>query len=242
MPTFKERLQWLFRMALMLFILTSVSFLSALTAMRFAIQGREVVMPDLVGQNVSDAHNDLLKRHLGLMVEDRVYSPEPVDAVVRQTPPAGVRVKTGEFAHVILSLGPQKVTIPKVQDASLRFAQIELLRNGLQLGEVASLYLPDGPADTIIRQDPAPGSTNVASPHVDLLVSLGPRPPAYVMPALGGLTLGEAEAKLNAGGMKLVKLTTQPATSDAHGVVVGQTPSPGTRIEPGASVELAVTE
>lgn len=242
MPTLKERLQWFFRMVLMVFILASVAFLSALTAMRFAIQGREVVMPDLVGQNASNARNTLLKRHLGLMVEDRVYDSEPVDAVVRQTPAGGIRVKAGEYAHVILSLGPQKVTIPKVQDASLRFAKIELLRNGLQLGEVASLYLPDGPVDTVIRQDPAPGSTNVASPHVDLLVSLGPRPSAYVMPALGGLNLGEAEAKINSGGMKLVKLTTTASTTGAHGVVAGQTPSPGARVELGTSVELDVAE
>jgi hypothetical protein len=38
--TLRDRLQWIFRMALLAFILTSVAFLSALTAMRFAIQGR----------------------------------------------------------------------------------------------------------------------------------------------------------------------------------------------------------
>ena len=226
----------------MLFILASVAFLSALTAMRFAIQGREVVMPDLVGQKASDAQEMLFNQRLGLLVEDRVYSPLPVDEVVRQSPAGGVRVKTGEEAHVILSLGPQKVTIPKVQDVSLRAAKIELLRNGLQLGEIASLYLPDGPPDAVIRQDPAPGSTNVASPHVDLLVSLGPRPSAYVMPALGGLTLGEAEAKLNVGGLKIAKLMTEPSSTIAHGIVVGQTPVPGSRVEPGAAVELQVTE
>jgi hypothetical protein len=37
-------------MALLLFILSSVAFLSALTAMRFAVQGREVPMPDVVGK------------------------------------------------------------------------------------------------------------------------------------------------------------------------------------------------
>jgi eukaryotic-like serine/threonine-protein kinase len=242
MPTFKERLQWFFRMALLLFILASVAFLSALTAMRFAIQGREVVMPNVVGQKVSDAQENLFKSRLGLIVEDRVYSSLAVDAVVRQSPAGGVRVKTGEYAHVILSLGPQKVTIPKVEDASLRAAKIELLRSGLQLGEVASLYLPDGPPDMVLRQDPASGSTNVASPHVDLLVSLGPRPAAYVMPPLGGLTLGEAEGKLNTGGLRITKLTTEPSSTVAHGIVVGQLPVPGSRVEPDAPVELQVTE
>lgn len=229
-------------MALMLFILTSVAFLSALTAMRFAIQGREVVMPDVTGQKLSDAQETLFKHHLGLTVEDRIYNPLPVDSIVRQSPAGGIHVKTGEDVHVILSLGPQRVTIPQLQDTSLRAAKIDLLRSGLQLGEVASLYLPEGPSDTVIRQDPPPGSANVASPHVDLLVSLGPRPTAYAMPALGGLPLGEAEAKLNAGGMHISKLTTEPSSTVAHGIVVGQSPIPGSRIEPGAGVELQVTE
>ena len=55
----KERLQWILRMALLLFILASVAFLSALTAMRFAIQGREVAMPDVVGKRPMEAQQIL---------------------------------------------------------------------------------------------------------------------------------------------------------------------------------------
>jgi hypothetical protein len=53
--TMAERLQWILRMALLLFVLSSVAFLSALTAMRFAVQGREVAMPDVVGKGAVPA-------------------------------------------------------------------------------------------------------------------------------------------------------------------------------------------
>ena len=49
---FRDRLEWIFRIALLAFILASVAFLSALTAMRLAIQGREVVMPNVVGRRI----------------------------------------------------------------------------------------------------------------------------------------------------------------------------------------------
>ena len=65
-----------------------------------------------------------------------------MDTVVRQSPPPNMRVKTGQNAHVVLSLGPQKVTIPQLNDRSLRAAQIELLRGGMQVGEISSVYLP----------------------------------------------------------------------------------------------------
>src|SRR5271170_2322686 len=169
--TFRERLEWVFRMALMLFILASVAFLSALLAVRFAIQGREVAMPDVLGKKAVEAQEMLGSRGIGIRVEDHVYSDLPVDEVVRQSPPGGMHVKVGQFAHVVLSLGPQKATIPLLEDRSLRAARIELLRGGMQIGEISSMYLPGASSDdTVLRQDPAPGKTDITSPHVNLLV------------------------------------------------------------------------
>ena len=141
----RERLHWIFRMALLLFILSSVAFLSALTAMRFAIQGREVAVPDVVGITATQAQKILQGHSLGMKVEDRMYSNLHVDAVVRQSPPPNMRVKTGQYAHVVLSLGPQKATIPPLKDLSLRGAQVELLRSGMQPGEITNAYVPGNP-------------------------------------------------------------------------------------------------
>jgi eukaryotic-like serine/threonine-protein kinase len=239
----RERLQWIFRMAVLLFILSSVAFLSALTAMRFAIQGREVAMPDIVGKRALTAQQVLHDRGVGMKVEDRIFSNLPVDTVLRQSPPPSMRVKTGQSAHVVLSLGPQKIQIPQLQDRSLRAAQVELLRGGMQLGEVSSAYLlGDEPADTVTEQDPAPGNTEVTGPHVDLLVSLGPRPAAYVMPELTGLPIGEAQSKLGSAGLRLSKLTPQPTTDSTAGTVVGQTPARGQRVDSNSTIELQVAE
>ena len=62
---FHERLQWLARVALMFFILASAAFLSAITVIRIAIQGREVIVPDVSGKNLSDAQVALHGRSLG---------------------------------------------------------------------------------------------------------------------------------------------------------------------------------
>jgi eukaryotic-like serine/threonine-protein kinase len=242
MATLKERVQWLFRMSLLMFILASVSFLSALTAMRFAIQGREVTMPDVVGKKAVEASQILQGRGVGLRVEDHIYSPLPVDSVVRQSPPGGMRVKIGQYAHVVLSLGPQKAVIPRLEERSLRAARIELLRSGMQVGEISSLYLPGWEEDTVLQQDPTPGNTDATSAQVDLLVALGARPPAYVMPELIGLSLAEAEAKLLPAKLKVAKITFAPAPGALHGIVVGQTPGHGARVEAGGEIEIQVAE
>lgn len=240
--TLRERLEWIVRMALLLFILSSVAFLSALTAMRFAIQGREVTMPNVVGTGAKQAEQVLRSRSLGMKVEDRVYSKLAVDAVVRQSPPPSTRVKTGQDGHVVLSLGPPSVSIPEVQDLSMRAAQVELLRSGMQLGEVSSVYLPDTQPDTVLQQDPTQGTTNVQGPHVDLLVSLGPRAAAFVMPDLSGLTVAEAESQLATAELKATKVTPVPTAQATVGTVINQVPSRGQRVDAKATVELEIAQ
>ncbi|HEV2615416.1 MAG TPA: PASTA domain-containing protein [Candidatus Acidoferrales bacterium] len=239
---FRERSEWVGRMALLIFVLASVAFLSAILTMRFAIQGREIVTPDVTRVTLSRAQAQLERRRLHLRVEDRIYSSLPPDTIARQSPPAGTRLKVGEWVHVVVSLGQQKVTIPQLDDRSFRAAQIELLSEGLQTGEVSSAYLPEFPTDVVLQQDPPAGSTNASSPHVDVLVSLGAQPPAYVMPGFEGLTLVEAEQRLSAAGLKVSKVTPLPLTGRPSGTVTSQLPLRGTRVEPGASVELQVAQ
>ena len=240
--TLRDRLQWFFRMSMIAFILGSVAFLSALTAVRFAIQGREVAMPDVVGMKVVQAQQTLQGRGVGMKVEDRIYNALPVDEVVRQSPAPGSRVKTGQYAHVMLSLGPQKATIPSLVDRSLRAARIELLRGGMQLGEISSAYLPVGQDDAVIQQEPAPGTSDLTSPHIDLLVSLGSRPAAYVMPEMVGLSLAEAESRLAGTGLRVSKFTLSPIPGTLHGTVASQNPARGSRVDSSATIELQLAE
>src|SRR5438477_5817258 len=183
---FRERIEWMLRMMLLVFILASAAFLSAITAMRIAIHGREVTMPNLVGKTVVEANTMLRSRGLMLRVADRVYSELPINAVVRQTPPAGLLMKVSQQAHVVLSLGQRQLQIPLLEGNSLRASRIVLLRAGLQVGEVSGVTMPTTPVDTVVIQNPKPGA-GAATPRVDVLVSQGTRETAYVMPHLTGL-------------------------------------------------------
>lgn len=238
--TFRERLEWLTRMVFLVFILASAAFLSAITAMRIAIHGREVSMPNLVGKGVTEASNDLRSRGLILRVADRVYSEQAINTVVRQTPSPGMLMKVSQQAHVVLSLGQRALQIPDLEGNSLRVSRIELLRGGLQVGEVSGLSLPDVAADTVVRQNPKPGA-GAATPRVDVLVSQGAREEAYVMPHLVGLNVADAVRKLEIVNIKR-KLNTLSAPQWPHGAVVDQTPAGGSRIALAATAELTVAE
>jgi len=236
--TLRERLEWLSRMTLLVFILAAAAFLSAITAMRVAIHGREVTMPNLVGKNVSEANKMLQSRGLVLRVADRIYSDQPINVVVRQTPTAGLLMKVSQQAHVVLSLGQRQLQIPLLEGNSLRASRISLLRLGLQIGEVSAVTMPNQPVDAIVIQNPKPGA-GAATPRVDVLVSQGPREAAYVMPHLVGLNEIEAQRRLDLAQIRR-KVNYVSAPQWPHGAVIDQSPMAGTRLLSASTIDLAV--
>jgi eukaryotic-like serine/threonine-protein kinase len=236
--TFRERLEWLGRMGMLVFILASAAFLSAITAMRIAIHGREVTMPNLVGKNVAEANRMLISRGLFLSVADRVYNDLPINVVVRQTPTAGLLMKVSQQAHVVLSLGQRQLQIPSLEGSSLRVSRIQLLRGGLQVGEVSSIALPGPPADTVLIQNPKPGSS-AATPRVDVLVSAGPQEAAYVMPYLIGMNEPDAQRRLDAASLKR-KVNYVSAPQWPRSAVIDQTPPAGQRLPASSTIELTI--
>src|SRR6266850_100280 len=227
-----------FRGSLLLFILASAAFLSAITAMRIAIHGRETTMPNLTGKNVTEATSLLRSHGLVLKVADRVYSELPINVVVRQTPPAGLLMKESQQAHVVLSLGQRQLRIPLLEGNSLRASRIELLRAGLQVGEVTAITMPEKPADEVVIQTPSPG-TGAATPRVDVLISQGPHESAYVMPHLTGLNEMDAQRRLDASGLRRkVNYVSAPHCPTAP--VTNQSPLAGSRLPAASTIDLTV--
>ena len=236
--TLREQLEWAGRMAFLVFILASAAFLSAITAMRYAIHGRETTMPNLVGKNVTEASKLLRSKGLILKVADRLYSDVPINQVVRQTPPPGMLMKVAQQAHVVLSLGQRQLEIPPLEGNTLRVSRIELLRAGLQVGEVTSVSLPDKAVDTVLQQNPKPGH-GAATPKVDVLVAGGPKEVSYVMPSLVGLNELEAQHRLDVASLRR-KINYVAAPQWPHATVIDQAPLAGTRITTGTDVQLTI--
>ncbi|MCU1243906.1 MAG: hypothetical protein JWO71_4632 [Candidatus Acidoferrum typicum] len=235
---FRKRLEELGQMALLIFILASAAFLSAITAMRIAIHGREVTMPNLTGKNVAEATSMVRSSGLMLRVADRVYSDLPINVVVRQTPPAGLLMKESQQVHVVLSLGQRQLQIPLLEGNSLRASRIELLRAGLQVGEVSAVTMPGKPADEVVIQTPRPGH-GAATPRVDVLVSQGPHESAYVMPHFVGMTESDAQRRLDIAGLRR-KVNYVTAPQWPHATVIDQSPLAGARLPAASTIELTV--
>ena len=233
-------------------ILLVVGLAALLTSMGFAIHGREVQVPNLVGLAPSDAERSANSGGLLLIRESRFYSSEiPEGRIVSQLPPAGTRVRSGWSVRVAESLGPQRIVIPDVVGQSPRAAEINLRRRGLELNGVATINLPGAQPGQVIAQSPAPNAQEVSSPKVGILLSASAGPTSFVMPDLTGVTLAQAsiaitDAGLRVGNVNTIKpepsaATAPPNTSPpTEPTIVHQTPSAGQRVSPGATVTLDV--
>ena len=221
-----------FRLLWMVSVLVIVALLSALTAMRLAIHGREVTVPDMQGKTPAEARRMAESSGLEADVEREYYSPAiPEGKVLSQMPAAGSTVRRGWQVRLALSLGPQRVVIPQVVGESDRAAAITIAQRGLNLGGAASLEIPNSAPGQVIAQNPQPNATNASAPKISLLVSQAPAPQSFVMPSFVGQPLGSVTLALKDAGFTVGKVTVAPVenapeATNAASVPAAPAPAP----------------
>ena len=176
-----------------------------------------------------------------MKIVDRVYSNLPINAVVRQSPPAGEDMKISQDAHVVLSLGPQNVTIPVLEGESSAWRAFNCCKRACSWVRSLRIPLPRLPLMACCSKahfrargtKPSRGFARRAS-----------RPPeaAYVMPWLVGMPLPDADRLLSSAGIKLSKTTYTLSPQWPKGDVIAQTPDQGSKIVAETPIELVISQ
>jgi beta-lactam-binding protein with PASTA domain len=176
-----------------------------------------------------------------LEVSDRINSPTVApDVVISQEHPAGKRLKQGRRVGVVVSLGTAKVTVPDLVQRTVQEAQLALDNARLRVGAMKDGYDDLVKPGIVMRQNPVAGATVPVDSPVILVISRGP---AFVdMPALVGRPLEEARRLLEEKGLVVAHVWTVGTTDAEPGVVIGQTPAAGSRLQPGqGTITLTVS-
>ena len=204
------------RLMLLGLVLIMVALASALTAMRFAIHGREVAVPKLVGLTPVQAQKLLTSKGLVLETERRFYSADvPEGQVMSQMPEAGTLVRRGWRVRIAESMGPQRVVIPDMLGQSGRAAEMNIRRSGLELGTIAAVNIPDLPPNQVVAQSPPPNASGVASPRISLLETTSAQASAFVMPDFVGQRLLVAKQEVQSAGLMMGNVTEFPPASNS---------------------------
>ncbi len=124
-----------FHLVLAVIISLVLAVVCLLILKSYTRHGREVDMPNFVGQNSKALVDTLLPSDYIVVITDEVYdkSMEP-GTIIKQNPEAGEKVKKGRKVYLTVATSePPTVIMPELRDVSQRQAEIMLNALGLEL-------------------------------------------------------------------------------------------------------------
>jgi serine/threonine protein kinase len=132
-------------------------------------------LPNWEGDSITAVRLDA--EDLGLELDEQPDFSEDVDEddVIRTDPDAGTQVSEGDTITVFVSTGQETTEVPVLVGQTSAQAQAVLASADLVLGAVDDEF-SDRPEGTVIRSDPAAGTTVDVGSQVDLVLSRGPQP------------------------------------------------------------------
>jgi serine/threonine-protein kinase len=154
--------------------------------------------------------------------------------VYRQDPDAGTKIDKGGTVAIWVSTGPPKVTVPAVKGEQWTQAQADLVNAGLQ---PVKFIVPGDKAGVVTATDPGAGQSVPKHSKVRVNVMSGPK--TATVPSVVGLTIQEAQSRLNADGFN-----PNPVYIDSTAPkdqVISQSPAPGSPATQGSSVTVHVS-
>lgn len=185
-------------------------------------------IPRVVGLTQEEATRALESLGFAVSVEP-VAADDGFGVVLACSPSEGQRVDPADGATI--SVASQR-TIPQIVGMDVESAHQALLDAGAE-NVTLSYQNSDQPAGTVLAVSPEEGSAFVSSDPITVTVAR-----AFTVPALEGMSLSDAQAQLEAGGLTSSVIYVE---SDAEkNTVVSLDPTAGTEVAAGATITLAV--
>lgn len=197
-----------------------------------------VTVPGVTGLRFDDAKAKLDSLGLrAVLGETRPSATTPKSTVLAQMPLAGERTARGTDITLDVSAGQRRATIPRVVGLA-RDAAIAVLRDsGLEVGQVSERTSPDA-RGTVLGTDPGPGQVVAQGSAINIVTSSGPA--QLSVPDVVGQPLTRVRALIEQLGLAIGETTYDSLSTSSSGVILSQSPAPGTLVSPGSAITLRV--
>ena len=209
---------------ILLLVVVLLTALVAYAGWWFGI-GRYTSTPGVINQPVAAATTKVEESGLELEVADEEFSETvPAGSVISTDPAAGDRIVEGGTVEAVVSLGPERYSVPKLGGTPFSEAEELLVENNLTLGEVTREFSETVEKGLIIAATPGVGTELQKGRPVDLLVSKGPEPIKII--DFTGKDADRAQEKLLELGFEL-DVTEENSDEVPEGDVISQDPADG---------------
>jgi beta-lactam-binding protein with PASTA domain/tRNA A-37 threonylcarbamoyl transferase component Bud32 len=217
----------------------AIAVLGALAIGRFVFGGTTadlVNVPNLDGLTLEEATAQLAEFELRLGAQTPEISEREPGTIIAQQPAAGESIEMGQAVNVTISTGREQATVPQLLGlTSLDAVRTALDDANLQLGEVTEED-SNQPAGYVLAQDPAEGAQLAAGSAVAVVVSSG----LVEIPDVTGVSVAQARSDIAQAGFD-IQVIEQESGLENPGIVLAQSPQPGTSLERGSVVTITVS-
>ncbi|HMD11445.1 MAG TPA: Stk1 family PASTA domain-containing Ser/Thr kinase [Marmoricola sp.] len=223
---------------LLLVMLLVTALLVGLGGWYFGV-ARYTTTPGVINMTRAAAKVEVVRSGLAFDVTGTGYSETVAKGSVLRTDPApGSRISKDGTVRAVISLGPERHAVPKVDGRTLDDAQAMLQESHLSFGRAIEKYSDTVQKGRVIKASPGVGTDLRRDTAVDLTVSKGQKP--IEVPDFTGKAADDAEEVLDDLGLQ-VDSTSTFDDDVAKGKVIAQDPSDGTLFK-GDTVELTVSK
>ena len=206
----------------------------------------EIEVPNLVGQPQNVAQTMCEKKQLKMEVESEEASDKEAGTVIEQKTKAGKKVKKNTVIKVVISSGPEKITIQSVEGMDEDAAKKALIKQGFTSKNitVTSEYSSDVESGKATRTDPAQGTEVSADSKITLYISKGEKQPDKVsVPSIVGTYVSDAASTLAASNLSDGGASAEEYSDEYdEGMIIRQSPEVGTKVNEGTSVSYVVSK
>jgi eukaryotic-like serine/threonine-protein kinase len=196
----------------------------------------DVLVPPVENLRQGQAINELEDAGLEVTVDREFSNKVKRDFAIRTVPGEGTEVTKGTRVRLLVSQGPEQVTVPDVTGLTRDSAEARLRDEGLEVA--VDEQESDEPEGDVISQSPAGGSHVTRGETVTITVSTG-RPQVSV-PDVVGQGEERASSRLGAAGLTPVRQEREVTDASQDGVVIEQRPGAGSEVDQGSEVVIVV--
>ncbi len=236
------------RIAIVFFIGISIFlFFSTAVLMFLTKPSKEVRVPDVEGKKFIDVYNSIMRR--GIRPELKFRDVYDIDngIVLRQYPEKDRIVAEGSVLRLVVSRSGLFVDVPNCIGFDLPRA-VNKLKNlhyhersiSLSLGVVSYIPSSKSAANIVIDQSPRYGEKVNPDRKINFLVSMGDMEADNTMPDLTGQSINLCYDLLAAKGLAIQEEIVNTGEMKMSGIVAGQVPASGSKIEKGETARLRV--
>src|SRR6202035_5086544 len=147
-------------------------------------------------------------------------------------PASGNSAAQGSPVNLVISSGPQMVTVPNVEGLTQDAATTAITGTKLMGGAVTQHSSNTVATGNIISQTPASGNSVAQGSPVNLVISSGPQ--MVTVPNVEGLTQDAATTAITAAKLMVGTITQQTSNTVTTGKVIRQDPASGSSVAQGS--------